>query len=129
MNLLKKGLVRGIVPFIFLFIISIWLTFQGSTATSNHTLFLGVIAFFLGLASVIYEIHQWRFLKQITVHYLVMLVTIFPTLLFCGMYPIYTFGDVVSVYFLFNKVGMILFLTTYFISKWRNRAYIKAQNQ
>ncbi|MBW3112421.1 DUF3021 domain-containing protein [Bacillus sp. MCCB 382] len=129
MNLLKKGLIRGSIPFMILTIISILLTFQESTAPSNDYFSLGVIAFFLGFTSVIYEIQQWRFLKQIIVHYLVMLVTVFPTLLLSGMYSIDSFEEVISVYVLFNKVGLFLFLITYLISKWRNRVYMRAHNQ
>ncbi|MFI8575332.1 DUF3021 family protein [Rossellomorea aquimaris] len=130
MNLLKKGLIRGVIPFIFMIIISLlWSQFQGSSAISNIFFFYGLIAFFLGLASVIYEIEQWRFLKQIMVHYLVMLMTVFPTLLMSGIYPLDSFRDVVNVFFLFNKVGVILFLITYFIFTWRKRAYMKAHHQ
>lgn len=130
MILLIKGLIRGVIPFIFLLILSLlWNLFQGSTAISNTFFFYGLIAFFLGLASVLYEIEQWRFFKQIMVHYLVMLMTVFPTLLLSGFYTLDSFRDVVNVFFLFNKIGIILFLTTYFIFKWRNRAYMKAQDQ
>jgi hypothetical protein len=130
MLLLKKGLVRGGIPFIFVSIISLlWNLFQGSSALTNNFFFNGLIAFFLGLASVIYEIGKLGFLQQILVHYLVMLVTVFPTLLLSGMYPLDSFRDVVSVYFLFNKTGIILFLATYVLFKVRNRAYMKAQDQ
>jgi len=130
MNLLIKGLIRGGIPFGFLIIISLlWNQFQGSSAISNIFFFYGLIAFFLGLASVVYEIEKWRFLKQIMVHYLVMLLTVFPTLLLSGFYPLVSFRDLVNVYFLFNKAGVILFLVTYIIFHLRNRAYLKAQNQ
>ncbi|MGM0840193.1 MAG: DUF3021 family protein [Bacillota bacterium] len=130
MNLLIKGLIRGVILFSFLIILSLlWNQFHGSSAISNIFFFYGLIAFFLGLASVIYEIEQWRFLKQIMVHYLAMLMTVFPTLLLSGFYPLVSFRDVVNVSFLFNKVGVILFLITYFIFNLRNRAYLKAQNQ
>ena len=130
MNLLKKGLIRGVIPLMIVIIFSLlWGLFQGSSDVSNQLLFFGSIAFFLGLASVIYEIEQWRFLKQIIVHYLVMLVTVFPTLLLSGYYPLSSFIDVLNVYFLFNKMGLLLFLSTYLIFKWRHRAYMKAQDQ
>lgn len=127
---LKKGLIRGVTPFSFLIIISLlWNQFQGSSAISNTFFFYGLIAFFLGLASVIYEIEKWRFLKQIMVHYLAMLMTVFPTLLMSGFYPLDSFRDAVNVFFLFNKVGVILFLTTYIIFTWRKRAYMIARHQ
>ena len=130
MNLFKKGLIRGAIPFIIVIITSLLVThFQGSSAIWNHVFSYGLIAFFLGLTSVIYEVAQWRFLKQIIVHYVAMLVTVFPTLLLSGIYPLNSVEDVVRVYFLFNKTGLFLFVTTYLIFQWRHRAYMKAQNQ
>ncbi|MCA1062781.1 hypothetical protein LCL98_04980 [Rossellomorea aquimaris] len=69
------------------------------------------------------------FFNQMMVHYLVMLMTVFPTLLLSGIYPIASFRDVVNVVFQFNKAGLILFLATYFIFQLRNRACMKAQDQ
>ncbi|MCM3671855.1 DUF3021 domain-containing protein [Mesobacillus maritimus] len=104
-----------------LLILSFWNRLQGAVETSNVFFFYGLIAFFLGLASVIYMIKQWSFGKQIIAHYLVMLVTIFPTLLLSGFYPLNSFDDLLKVYIQFNKVGLILFLLTYFISKSRQK--------
>ncbi|CAN7527596.1 DUF3021 family protein [Rossellomorea sp. LjRoot5] len=130
MNLLKKGLIRGLIPFILFTVTSlIWTQFEGGSAISKSLLFYGLIAFFLGVASVIYEVERWSFIQQIAVHYVVMLLTVFPTLLLSGTYPIDSFRDLVSVYFLFNEMGLILFLTTYFIFKWRNRLYIRKQGE
>ena len=92
MNLFLKGLIRGVILFVFLLIISLWTKFQGSVDTSNAFFFNGVIAFFLGLTSVIYQINQWSFKKQIIAHYIVMLITVFPTLLLSGFYPLNSFG-------------------------------------
>ena len=117
MNLLLKGLVRGGFPFIFLLLFSLWNKLQGDIDTSNVFFFYGLIAFFLGLTSVIYQINQWSFLKQIFAHYMAMLVTVFPTVLLSGFYPLNSFADVVKVYLQFNKVGIILFFSTYFILK------------
>ncbi|UXH46337.1 DUF3021 domain-containing protein [Rossellomorea vietnamensis] len=130
MNLLKKGLIRGLIPFILFTVTSlIWTQFEGASAISKSLLFYGLIAFFLGVASVIYEVERWRFIQQILVHYLVMLVTVFPTLLLSGAYPVDSIRDVARVYFLFNEMGLILFLSTYFMFKWRNRAYMREQSE
>jgi Protein of unknown function (DUF3021) len=130
MNLLKKGLIRGLIPFILFTVTSlIWMRFEGASTISKSLLFYGLIAFFLGLASIIYEVERWRFFQQIIVHYLVMLLTVFPTLLLSGRYPLDSFRDIVNIYFLFNKVGLILFLSTYFMFKWRNRAYMREQSE
>ncbi|QHE60457.1 DUF3021 family protein [Rossellomorea vietnamensis] len=130
MNLLKKGLIRGLIPFILFTVTSLmWTQFEGTSAISKQLFLYGLIAFFLGVASVIYEVERWRFIHQIVVHYLVMLVTVFPTLLLSGAYPVDSFRDIARVYFLFNQMGLILFLSTYFLIKWRNRAYMREQNE
>lgn len=117
MHLFLNGLIRGSVPFIVLLLISIWSRLQGSADTSKVFLFYSLIAFFLGLASVIYQIKQWNFLKQIVAHYIVMLITVFPTLLLLGSYPLNSFGDVLKVYLQFNKVGLILLFSSFLIIK------------
>jgi len=121
MQLFLKGLIRGLIPFVILLIISLWNKLQGLPDISKIFFFYGLIAFFLGVASVIYQIKQWSFKKQILAHYLVMLITIFPTLLLSGFYPLNSFEDGLTVYLQFNKVGIILFLITYFISKSRQK--------
>lgn len=117
MQLFLNGLIRGTIPFIILLLISIWSKLQGSEDTSRIFLFYSLIAFFLGLTSVIYQIKQWNFLKQIVAHYIAMLMTVFPTLLLLGAYTLDSFGDVLKVYLEFNKVGLILFFSSFFIIK------------
>ena len=104
-----------------LLIISLSYKLQGQSDDSSAYFFYGLIAFFLGLASIIYQIEQWSFLKQIFARYMAMLITVFPTLLLSGFYPLDSLKDVFDVYLQFNKVGIILFLTTYFISYFISR--------
>ncbi|SEM23281.1 Protein of unknown function [Mesobacillus persicus] len=121
MHLFFKGLIRGFIPLFFFLMISLWNKVQGLTETSNLFFFYGLIAFFLGVASVIYQVSKWSFKKQIFIHYIVMLITVFPTLLLSGFYPVTSVGDVLKVYLQFNQVGLILFLLTYFLSKSRRK--------
>lgn len=90
---------------------------QGQVEESSVFFFYGVIAFFLGLSSVIYEIPQWPFSKQILAHYGVMLVTVFPTILFSGFYPLNSVTDLARIFLEFNTAGIILFVSTYFAFK------------
>ncbi|MGD7025262.1 DUF3021 domain-containing protein [Rossellomorea vietnamensis] len=115
MSLLLRGLVRGGIPFVILLILSLWNKSQGQTETSSVFFFYGLIAFFLGLTSIIYQINQWSFFKQILAHYTAMLITVFPTLLLSGFYPLSSFTDVVKIYFEFNITGVILFFGTYIV--------------
>lgn len=120
MKLFLKGLIRGILPFAFMLAMYAWNNFQGRASEGKVLLFYGFMALFLGLASIIYEVKQWSFRKQIVVHYLTMLVTVFPLLLLSGYYQTDSFGAVSHVFLLFNKVGVVLFVTTAIISKIRN---------
>jgi hypothetical protein len=128
MQLFQKGLLRGVIPFSIFLVFSLWNYFQGSTESAHTFLINGLIVFFLGVTSVIYLIRKWSFVKQIVVHYLVMLVTVFPTLLLSGYYPLDSVVDLLMVYLHFNKVGIILFLATYFISTLIYRSRSKFSN-
>lgn len=119
MKLLFKGLIRGTIPFSIMFMMSLWNYFQGSTTDARTFFFNGLIILFLGIASVIYEINRWNFPKQIMIHYITMLLTVFPILLLSGYYPLTSFGDLLNVFLLFNKVGLMLFVATFIISKIR----------
>lgn len=119
MKLFLKGLTRGAIPFIFMLVMSIWNYFQGSATDARTFLFNGLIILFLGIASVIYEIRGWSFSKQIIIHYITMLLTVFPILLLSGYYPLNSFGDLLDVFLLFNKVGLMLFVATFIISRVR----------
>ncbi|MEF2293498.1 DUF3021 family protein [Virgibacillus dokdonensis] len=107
---------RYVIPFVIPLIMSLWTKLQGSVETSNAFFFYGVIAFFLGLTSIIYQINQWSFTKQIIAHYGAMLITVFPTLLFSGFYPLNYFVDLL-IYLNFNLTGIMLFFLTYFLFK------------
>lgn len=121
MKLLSSGMKRGGIPLIPFLLISLWFRFQELTALSHNVFFYGVIVFFLGTASIVYEVRQWSFKKQILIHYWIMLVTVYPTLLLSGFYPRDSFRDLVNVFFVFNMAGVILFFTTYLVFRWRNR--------
>ena len=119
MKLFLKGFIRGAIPFIFMLVMSVWELIQGSSSDARTFLINGLIIMFLGIASVIYEINRWNFSKQIIVHYITMLLTVFPILLLSGYYPLSSFDDVLNVFLLFNKVGIMLFVATFIISKIR----------
>ncbi|BCB04042.1 DUF3021 family protein [Bacillus sp. KH172YL63] len=125
MNLLKKCLIRGVIPLIILGTASIWHAFLGSSAEANNTFVLALITFFLGLTSVLYEVQQWKWGKQILIHYLVMLVTVYPTLLLSGMYAVHSFRDALKVFFHFNQVELMLFIVTFLFSVWREKRYMR----
>ncbi|TCI51390.1 DUF3021 family protein [Exiguobacterium sp. SH5S13] len=115
--LFKTGLIRGSGLFAGFLILALWQNLNGDDSAARSFLFYGVIAFFLGLTSVIYQIQDWRFSKQILAHYGAMHVTVLPTTLLSGFYPLNSLQDLLHVYIQFNLTGFILFTTTFFISK------------
>ncbi|MEN2468202.1 DUF3021 family protein [Ornithinibacillus sp. JPR2-1] len=111
MQLLKSGLIRGVILFAILLVYS--LIYEGMEETFNLYIYNAIIAFLLGLTSVIYQIEQWQYWKQILAHYLSMLITVFPILLMSGHYPVNSFSDAWYVYMQFNKAGIALFIVTF----------------
>ncbi|WP_062471963.1 DUF3021 family protein [Jeotgalibaca dankookensis] len=119
MNFFLRGLKRGFFLFSFMSVLSLMSYFTGAFSNSKALLFYGVILLFLGMASVIYEIRTWSFKKQIIVHYLIMLVTIFPTLLISGFFPVDSLNNLIDVFVRFNKTGLILFVVSSIIFRIR----------
>ncbi|TCI49003.1 DUF3021 domain-containing protein [Exiguobacterium sp. SH3S2] len=115
--LFKTGLIRGSVLLAGFLTLVLWQNLNGNDGAARSFLFYVVIAFFLGLTSVIYQIHDWSFSKQILTHYGAMHVTVLPTALLSGFYPLNSFQDLLDVYIQFNLTGLILFAATFFISK------------
>lgn len=121
MAIFLKGLKRGLLLFSFMSILAIIFYWFDMTNNAKASLFYGVILLFLGMASIIYEIKKWSFKKQIMIHYLMMLITIFPTLLVSGYFPLNSLQDLVMIFIRFNKTGLTLFVVTFIISYIRRK--------
>ncbi|TVT29387.1 DUF3021 domain-containing protein [Salinicoccus cyprini] len=117
MHLVKKGLTRGTMLLLFMMVLLLLSYTNGASDEAIAYVFYGIIAFFLGVTSVIYLVGEWSFGKQIIVHYISMLLIVFPTLLLSGFYHTESFSDILQVFILFNKAGIILFFVTFFASK------------
>jgi Protein of unknown function (DUF3021) len=120
-ELFLRGLSRGAILFGVLLLISLWYKVQGQSDDSSAYFLYSIVFFFFGLASVIYQIEQWSFSKQIVAHYLAMLITVFPTMLLSGFYPVDSFKDVFNAYLQFNKAGITIFAISYFLSYFISR--------
>lgn len=116
-QLLKKGLIRGVVLFMLFGMLAIYHQWNGQTEAVYSDFYIGGIVFLLGLTSVIYQIERWSFRKQAIVHYAVMHVTVLPFLLFSGLFQLTSFQDVLHVYIAFNQYGLFLFATTFLVAK------------
>ncbi|WP_246516415.1 DUF3021 family protein [Salicibibacter cibarius] len=75
------------------------------------------IAFFVGAATVIYNIDLWSFAKRSGIHFIIMLITVYPILLLSGWFTISTVLDAFQVLIFFVLVGIILWLVMITLAK------------
>lgn len=106
--LLLKGLLRGIIPLFIMGGIAIILYFQGKYSDAKGTLVASLIAFFVGAATVIYNIDEWSLAKRSIVHFIAMLLTVYPVLLLSGWFQIRSVFDALNVLMFFVLAGIIL---------------------
>jgi len=108
--LMKQALLRGGIPLIIMVGISFILYLQGKDADAKGTFFASLIAFFVGAATIIYNIDHWSLTKQSGVHFLIMLVTVYPILLVSGWFNIASLLDALKVFLVFISVGVVIWL-------------------
>ena len=114
--LIKKAILRGIIPLIIMTIISIIMKYQGiDPFRVRGTFIVGIIIASVAAASVIYEIENWSLFKQSVIHFLIMLVTVLPCLYISGWYKLNNVLDYVKVFGIFLFVGIVLWTISYFI--------------
>ena len=114
--LIKRAIIRGIIPFIIMTAISLMMKYQGvDVFPVKSTFLLGIIVTSVAAASVIYEIENWSLLKQSVVHFVIMLVTVFPCLLVSGWFKLNNILDYIKVFGIFLFAGVVLWSIAYFI--------------
>ncbi|GAA3716377.1 DUF3021 family protein [Salinicoccus jeotgali] len=117
MMLIKKGLLRGGIPFIIMEAFASALYLQGKLAESNDLFFGGLVLLILGATTVIYNIDQWSLTKQSAVHFSIMLGTLFPVLLLSGWYPVTSLQDILLVFMIFISSGLIIWMIMFILAK------------
>lgn len=117
MKLLFSGLIRGGIPFLIMSGVALLLNFQNKSWEAKGTFCSALIILIVGVSSVIYDIAQWNLLKQSIIHFLLMLVTIYPVLLFSGWFPVHNFKDGLVVFGYFLFVGLILWSLFFTLAK------------
>ena len=114
--LIKIAIIRGIIPFIIMTAISLMMKYQGVDVFQVKSTFLvGIIVTSVAAASVIYEIENWSLLKQSVVHFVIMLVTVFPCLLVSGWFKLNNILDYIKAFGIFLFAGVVLWSIAYFI--------------
>ncbi|MUV38828.1 hypothetical protein JNUCC1_02699 [Lentibacillus sp. JNUCC-1] len=115
--LITKALLRGGIPLVIMSGIAFSLYLQGKYSDAKGTFMASLIAFFVGAATVIYNIDDWSFMKQSGVHFLIMLMTVYPVLLLSGWFEISSAMDAFKILLLFVSVGLVIWLVMYTLAK------------
>src|SRR5699024_12667963 len=108
--MLLNILLRGGIPLLIMSGIALILYLQNDMENAKSTFIVGWIIFFVGAASIIYNFNGWSITKQSAVHFLVMVITIFPLLLISGWFDVSSALAILKVFFIFLSFGIILWL-------------------
>lgn len=115
--LIKNALLRGGIPFIIMGGIALLLYFQEDYSDAEGTFIAGLIAFFVGAATVIYNIDRWSLTRRSVIHFLIMLITVYPILLLSGWFTISSVLDAFVIFLLFAAIGIVLWLVMFILAK------------
>lgn len=116
MNYILSAIIRGSIPFIIMSLLSGIMKFQRLDDFQIKSTFItGLIVTSVVAASVIYEVESWSLIKQSIIHFLIMLITVYPCLVFSNWFPNKTVLDLVKIFGLFLIVGIILWTVAYIL--------------
>lgn len=116
MNYILSAIIRGIIPFIIMSLLSGIMKFQRLDDYQVKSTFItGLIVTAVVAASVIYEVEIWSLIKQSIIHFLSMLITVYPCLVFSNWFPNKAALDLVKIFGLFLIVGIILWPVAYIL--------------
>ncbi len=117
--MVKDILIRGGAPLIIMTAMSLWMKFQDVAPDQvKRTFLMGIIITAVAAASVIYDVDKWSIRKQTLVHFLVMLITVYPCLLISGWFELISAVDYLRVFFIFLTVGIMLWSFSYIILRY-----------
>lgn len=116
MNYILSAIIRRSIPFIIMSLLSGIMKFQRLDDFQIKSTFItGLIVTSVVAASVIYEVESWSLIKQSNIHFLIMLITVYPCLVFSNWFPNKTVLDLVKIFGLFLIVGIILWTVAYIL--------------
>ena len=116
MHYILSAAIRGAIPFIIMSILSWIMKLRHIDDYSIKSAFItGLIITAVAATSVIYDVKSWSLIKQSVVHFLIMLVTIYPCLVFSGWFPTKSILDLVKIFGFFLIVGIILWTISYIL--------------
>lgn len=116
-HLLIKGITFGGIPFIIMSIIAYALYSQNDISNARSVFCVALIGLVIGFATIIYDINQWSLTRKTIIHFVCMLLTIYPILLFSGWFPLKSIKDGLIIFGYFVLTGIILWLVLLFLAK------------
>lgn len=116
MHYILSAGIRGAIPFIIMSTLSGIMKLQHVDDYSvNSTFITGLIITAVAATSVIYDVKSWTLARQSIVHFLIMLVTVYPCLVFSGWFSTKSILDLVKIFSFFLVVGIILWTLSYIL--------------
>lgn len=116
--MLIQIMLRGLLPFIIMNVIAIILYYQNKTNDAKGTFIASFIVLTLGIASLIYDIEEWSTLRKTALHFIIMLLTIYPILLVSGWFTLISVKDYFLVFLIFLSFGTVSWLIFFLLFKF-----------
>ncbi len=116
MRYILSAIIRGIIPFVIISSLAGIMKLQRlEDYQVKSTFFTGLIVTIVVVASVIYDVESWSLIKQSLIHFLIMLITVYPCLVWSNWFPHKTIFDLLKIFGLFLLVGIILWTVSYIV--------------
>lgn len=116
MEYIVAGLLRAAIPFIIMTGIAIALKYgSGKANQAKSTFIVGLMITSLVGFSVIYNVESWSLQKQSIIHFVCMLIIIFPCLILSGWFKIKSALDILKILGIFIIWGIVFWGIFYFI--------------
>ncbi|AXQ78593.1 DUF3021 family protein [Streptococcus chenjunshii] len=115
---IKQAFIRGIIPLVIMGGITYFVSESDNPEAFWSMVAITIISTAVSAASAIYDYDVWPVKKKITVHTLLMLVTVYPALMISGWYDASKASGYIFAFISFVLWGVVLCSLGYFISKY-----------
>ncbi|WP_411842507.1 DUF3021 family protein [Salinicoccus sp. HZC-1] len=112
-----QAIIRGIIPFAVMTLIAVFLYYDNQIYNAKSTFLVGLIISIVAGASVIYDLNHLSLAVRTLIHFIVMLVTIYPILIFSGWFNTTSFIDYIIIFTIFLFTGIILWILIMIIQR------------
>ena len=88
MRYIISAIIRGIIPFVIMILLAGIMKLQRLEDYQVKSTFLTGLMVTIGVTtSVIYDVESWSLIKQSLIHFLIMLITVYPCLVWSNWFP------------------------------------------